>query len=93
MLVGGDSSEEFSGFILADSILVECMRAGGVLGMILQLLYAYYAWDLTYPKQYQLLGFVQQYAIQDSAKTFHKSTNFKNLEKLFDTAAAKKQSA
>ena len=64
MLKDGDNDQFSSGVILADRVVVECLDADGVLGKVLQLPYACYAWDLTYPKRYQLLGFIQQYVIK-----------------------------
>ena len=95
MLKHGDNDRFSGGVILADGVVVECLDTDGVLGMVLQLLYAYCAWDLTYPKRYQLLGFIQQYVIKDVANmsTFQKCTNFKNFETMFNVAKEAKGSS
>ena len=78
MLKDGDNYWFSGGVILADGVVVECLDTDGVLGMVLQLLYAYHAWDLTYPKQHQLLGFIPQSLIKDidNMCTFHKCRVF-----------------
>lgn len=44
--------------------------------VMIQLIMAYYAWDLTYPVQYQLLGLIQKYCVKDAENGFKKSTNW-----------------
>ena len=80
-----------SGFIQADTVLVECIPEAGILGMILQLVYSYYVWDLSYPKQYQMLGFIQEKVFKDEESKFFKSTNFKNIEKKYELAERKNE--
>ena len=48
---------------------------------VFQLLMAYYAWDLSYPKQFQLLGFMQQFVLNDTATAFFKGSNYIKMEK------------
>lgn len=43
---------------------------------LLCLMYSYYAWDLSYPKNYQLLGFLQHYILKDSDNKFFTSQNY-----------------
>ena len=77
-----------SGFILADGKVIECFPQDDLLAMILLLVFTYYVWDLSYPKQYQILGFIQEYVFKDSENKFLKSTNFKNLEKKYEIVVA-----
>ena len=35
-----------------------------------KLLFCFYVWDLSYPKQYQLLGFLQTYVLEDKENKF-----------------------
>lgn len=78
VLIAADAdsaSETWStGFIMGDGMVLECCTSS-LVGMVLELLYAYYAWGLIYPKQYQLLGCIQQFVLKDAENTFHKSTN------------------
>lgn len=75
-----------SAFIVADGATIEVLADGGLLGMAVQLLCCYYSWCLNYPKPFQILGFLQEYVLKDTDNVFHKSTNFKNFEKLYDIA-------
>lgn len=53
---------------------------------LLRLMYSYYAWDLSYPKNYQLLGFLQHYILKDSDNKFFMSQNYmKFCKRLEDT--------
>jgi hypothetical protein len=46
------------------------------------LLMSYYVYDLSYPKCYQLLGFLQITLFKDNAP-FHKGANFMKFEKRY----------
>nr|XP_011421849.2 uncharacterized protein LOC105324467 [Crassostrea gigas] len=48
------------------------------------LLYAYYAWDLSYPKNYLLLGFLQVYVLGDRKNKFAINQNYLKFTKAFD---------
>ena len=48
------------------------------------LLFAYYVWDLAYPKYYQLLGFLQVYILGDKENKFSMSQNYLKFTKMFD---------
>ena len=90
LVVISDSIEEGdyrNGFILADGVAIEC-DCDGIVGMLLQLLYCYYTWSLSYPKPYQILGFFQEYVLKDTKTGFYKSTNYKNFEKQFEIHVA-----
>lgn len=43
---------------------------------LLDLLFCYYAWDLSYPKTYQLLGFIQQFVLEDNKNKFFASSSY-----------------
>ena len=72
------------GFILADGKVIECLPQDDLLAMILLVVFAYYVWDLSYSKQYKIIGFIQEYVFKDSENKFLKSTNFKNLDKKYE---------
>ena len=42
-----------------------------------KLLFCYYVWDLSYPKQYQLLGFLQTYVLEEKENKFDKYEQYK----------------
>ena len=95
LVVLADSLEEgkyTSAFILADGISVKCTSAEGIVGMALQLLYSYYIWDLSYPKQCQILGFLQEVVLKDTDSKFFKCTRFKQFEKLYELQLTKDNS-
>lgn len=48
------------------------------------LLYAYYAWHLSYPKNYLLLGFLQVYVLGDRKNKFAINQNYLKFTKAFD---------
>jgi hypothetical protein len=41
-----------------------------------KLLFCYYVWDLSYPKQYQFLCFLQTYVLEDKENKFDMSGNY-----------------
>lgn len=51
---------------------------------LVMLLLSYYVWDLAYPKQYQLLGFIQVYIIGDKQNKFFMNPNYLKFVKIFD---------
>jgi hypothetical protein len=53
---------------------------------VTRLLFSYYLWNLSYPKQYQFLGFIQQCMLEDKRYRFHMSGNYlKSVKKYEDT--------
>ncbi len=40
-------------------------------------MFTYYVWDLSYPKQYQILGFIQEWVFTDKENKFLKYTVFR----------------
>lgn len=71
VIVGED--EERTGFVFCDGLIVQ-LPSSDVQDMLLHLVYSYYAWGLTYPKQFQLLPFLQEHILQDSEALLYKST-------------------
>ena len=51
---------------------------------VTRLLFCYYVWDLSYSKQYQLLGFIQQYILEDRRNRFHMSGNYLKFVKKYE---------
>ncbi|XP_062578362.1 uncharacterized protein LOC134240278 isoform X3 [Saccostrea cucullata] len=49
-----------------------------------ELLFCYYSWDLSYPKYFQILGFIQFYVLDDKENKFAKSFNYLKFTKEFD---------
>ena len=58
--------------INASSQLTEALR---------DILFVYYVFDLTYPKHYQLLGFIQQFVLEDNENKFFTSSAYIKLLK------------
>lgn len=52
------------------------------------LIFPYYALDLTYPKQYQLVGFLQHYVLQDRKNYFFMSTSYLKFSRKVDDELA-----
>ena len=82
LLVAKHQGNDLQGYILADSLYVEC-PAQSVVDFIIFMLACYYAWDLAYPKQYQILEFFQIYLLQDLKKCVQKCNNMIKFEKLY----------
>lgn len=47
----------------------------------MELMFCYYAWELNYPTQYQLLGFVQEHIIHEDKNSFLKSATYMKFNK------------
>lgn len=69
------------GVIVADEISVECTGSSTMFQLLLNLQSAYYAWDLSYPKTYQLLAFFQLHMLKDDRETPEKCNSLVKLEK------------
>lgn len=72
-------------FVLADEGVV--VDAGNEIpAALITLLMCYYVWDLSYPKHYQLLGFLQTYVLEDTDKesSFFMSQNYIKFVKEFE---------
>ena len=79
LIVDRESAPE--GFIVADGVAVP--TKGGVQSQMVDLMSAYYAWDLTYPRTYQILGFFQVYLLGDDKNQFHRSAAMTKFEKMY----------
>jgi hypothetical protein len=77
-LVVVENDGDLSGFIFCDGLVIE-IPSSSVQDMLLQLLHCYYAWGLTYPKQFQILPFLQEHILQDSDATLYRSTAYNKL--------------
>ena len=73
---------EYEGFVLADGRSVP-LNKQPLSAILLDLLAAYYSWGLSFPKQYQILGFMQQHYIGDLKAKCHKGTAYVRLEKRY----------
>ena len=49
---------------------------------LVDLMAAYYAWDVSYPKQYQLLGLLQTELLNDENSSYSPSTSLIKFRKL-----------
>ncbi|XP_038066047.1 uncharacterized protein LOC119736107 isoform X1 [Patiria miniata] len=76
-----DDHELSNGFLLHDGNVVEMRDTKNVMEMVLFLSQAYYAWDLQYPIQYQVLGFLQLFLLKDRLSPFERSCSFFKFEK------------
>jgi len=71
-----------SALIIADKLHVDVDGSppisavpDGVCSLLVNLLACYYVWDLTYPKSYQLLVFLQQHLLGDTKERLFKATS------------------
>ncbi|XP_071828059.1 uncharacterized protein [Apostichopus japonicus] len=80
VLIRHESSEYRNGFLLFNSLTIE-LHKDNLMELVLLLIQCYYAWDLTCPIQYQILGFLQLYLLKDSDSDFKKSANFLRFQK------------
>lgn len=80
VLIRHESSEYRNGFLLLNSLTIE-LHKDNLMELVLLLIQCYYAWDLTCPIQYQILGFLQLYLLKDSDSDFKKSANFLRFHK------------
>jgi hypothetical protein len=72
-----------NGFILCDGCIIEC-KSSSVHDLVISLMYCYYAWQLNYPTQYQLLAFIQEHLIlEDKNTNFFKSSLYIKYNKKF----------
>ena len=83
------SSGHIQGWITADGKALPCSDHDGIFGMIIDLIACYYAWDLTYPKKFQILDFLQEHVIGGRSSKFFKSCKFLQFEKRFLEAGSK----
>lgn len=82
MVVSNSDGELSACFVLAEGISMEVgQNAREALNL---LLFTYYTLDLTYPKQYQLLGFLQHYILNDRSNDFFMCSNYLKFTKTLD---------
>jgi hypothetical protein len=76
-----DADDIHDGIIQADGISITC--SGQCLPDILvDFLACYYAWDLKYPRQYQILPLLQRYVLKDCSEFFQGSALVKLIKEL-----------
>lgn len=62
-------------YIVGDNVLLRC-NGTDMCSHLVDLIACYFAWNLCYPKQYQLLGFVQTELLKYTAESFFQSTAY-----------------
>jgi len=67
--------------VVADGLQVDCPTSTTTFSYLLNLLAAYYAWDLAFPTVYQTLAFLQVHVLKDETEKVFKSSAFTKLEK------------
>ncbi|KAK6494932.1 hypothetical protein HHUSO_G1573 [Huso huso] len=78
-----DPARPLSGFVITDRIYI--CKENTLLGILYDLLGCYYAWNLSFPVQYQVLGFLQSYLLKDGRKPFFKSSAYIKFQKTFES--------
>ena len=73
-----DGEKMDNGFILADGLSMKC-QGDCLRDLIAQLLFTCYAWDLVFPRSYQVLGFLQCHML----KEVFKANSYRAFEKLY----------
>ena len=74
-----------NGYVCCDGNVLDC-NSTSVQALVMMLLKCYYAWQLTYPTQYQLLPFLQEHVLQDRSAGLFKSTKYIKFNKRFTQA-------
>jgi len=69
--------------IVADGVVVD-YNAEDISGAIMIVLACYFAWDLAYPRCYQILSFLHGHALGEST-VVRKSANFVKVEKMLSS--------
>jgi len=73
------------GYICCDGNILDC-DSTSVQALLMILLHCYYAWQLMYPTQYQLLPFLQEHILQDKGAGLYKATTYIKFNKRFTQA-------
>ncbi|KAK3097051.1 hypothetical protein FSP39_005919 [Pinctada imbricata] len=81
VFVEADNGTLINAFVVGGGIEMEVNM--NIKDALAHLVYSYYVWDLTYPKNYQLLGFLQVYLLGDEKNKFVMSQNYLKFTKLF----------
>ena len=66
--------------VAADGLQVDCPMSTTIFSYMLNVLGAYYARDLAYPRAYQSLAFLQTHVLKDDTEKVFKSSAFTKLE-------------
>jgi len=74
-----------NGYIWCDANILNC-NSTSVQGLLMILLQCCYAWQLTYPTQYQLLPFLQEHILQDKGAGLYMATTYIKFNKTFTQA-------
>ena len=69
--------------IVADGVVVD-YNAKDIFGAIIIVLVCYFAWDLAYPRCYQILSFLHGHVLGESTNV-RKCTNFVKVEKILSS--------
>jgi len=75
-----DDNSIARGYIIADGLSVIC-SGNDLMDLLVSLVAVYYAWDLSFPRVYQILAFLQHYLLLDSKAEIFRGTPFTKLEK------------
>ncbi|XP_061185210.1 uncharacterized protein LOC133193269 [Saccostrea echinata] len=82
MVIQDERNNIMNCFIIGGGLEILC--SPDLKKALTELLFCYYAWDLSYPKYFQILGFVQFYILGDKENKFAKSFNYLKFTKEFD---------
>ena len=77
-----DGEKMDNGFILADGLSMKC-QGDCLRDLIAQLRFTFYAWDLVFPRSYQVLGFLQCHMLKDVKNVVFKAISYRAFEKLY----------
>lgn len=72
--------------ILADGVHIQLSKPFYVCEILADFLACYFAWDLSYPKQYQILTFLHLHLLEDTKEHLFRSVALIKFEKLFQQA-------
>jgi hypothetical protein len=84
-----------------DNSINNCIVVGGGIQVdigndakdaLTKLLFCYYVWDLSYPKQYQFLCFLQTYVLEDKENIFDMSGSYLKFTQKYEEKLKQKYS-
>jgi len=87
IIVVDDAGAVEDGYVVADTIQLHLSNVSapdlpaGLCSLIYTLVACYYAWDLSYPKTYQMLVLFHQHIFKDTKEKMFKSLQLIKLEK------------
>ena len=87
IIVVDSNNQIHDGYIVADTIQLHVTSPpssdvpAGMCSMVVNLLACYFAWDLSYPKAYQVLVFLHRHLFVDSKETMFRSVALMKLDK------------